>query len=385
MTAGLFRKALAYWSDRGFVRTVGATARYCAERFEERCETVGQMLDWDRGRGYPLATRLRAARLGLSAHAYLWLGLDDPGADPDRYLKSVDPIRRLNHRHIVPLHNKYTFQSMTGPYLPAVPELYGIVDEGVFRPCETTENDLLAVLEQVGQLVLKPARGGKGTGVHFLERTEAGLTLNGDRVTQSTIRDRLAGLDEYLVTEFVHQHDYAATIFPDATNTLRIYSVFDRRDDRAEVFRAVHRFGSEASAPTDNWSRGGYCVPVDVETGRMRRLLLVDGPTRSALERHPATDATVEGVTVPHWDAVRELVREAATLHRYAPLVGWDIVVTADGPVLIEANARPSKELLQLEQGVLDDPTFQALFDREWPSTVGDPTAGVEASSDTDY
>jgi len=385
MTTGLLRKALDYWSGRGLVRTVGATARYCGERFEERCETIGRMIDWDRGRGYPLETRLQAARLGLSAHAYLWLGLDDSGANPDRYLKSVDPIRRLNHRHIVPLHNKYTFQLLTEPHLPALPELYGIVDEGVFRPQATTEDDLLAVLEQVGQLVLKPARGGKGTGVDFLEWAEGELVLNGDRVAPSALRDRLAGLDEYLVTEFIQQHDYAAAIFPDATNTLRVYSVFDRRTDEAEVFRAVHRFGSTSSAPTDNWSRGGYCVPVDVETGRLKRLLLVDGPTRSALERHPATGATVEGVTVPHWDAVCELVREAATLHRYAPLVGWDVVVTADGPVLIEANARPSKELLQLEQGVLDDPTFQALFDREWPSTAGGPTAGVEAASDTDY
>jgi hypothetical protein len=375
MSPGLVRKAFDYWSGRGFVRTVGATARYCGERFEERCERAAQMLEWDRGRGYPLQTRLAAARLGLSAHSYLWLGLDDPGADPDRYLRSVDPIRRLNHRHVVPLHNKYTFQLLTEPHLPALPELYGVIDEGVFRPHAAAEDDVLAVLERVGRLVLKPTRGGKGDGVDFLDRTEDGLVLNGDPVNRPTLRDRLGGLDEYLVTEFVEQHDYAATIFPDATNTLRVHTVFDRRTDEADVVRVVHRFGSTSSAPTDNWSRGGYCVPVDAETGRLKRLLLVDGPTRSALERHPATGATIEGVTVPYWERVRELVREAAALHRYAPLIGWDIVVTADGPVLIEANARPSKELLQLERGLLDDPTFQALFDREWPATVGDPTA----------
>lgn len=362
MAPGLLRKTLGYYADHGLARTVGATARYCGERFEERCDTLGRMLDWDRGRGYPLRTRLRAARLGLSAHSYLWLGLDDPDSDPGQYLRSVEPIRRLNHRHVVPLHNKYTFQLMTEPELPVLPELYGLIDEGVFRPRTADEDDPLAVLERVGKLVLKPTRGGKGTGVRFLERTPDGPVLNGDRVERSVLRDRLAGLDEYLVTEFVRQHDYAATIFPDATNTLRIYSVFDRRTDEAEVFRAVHRLGSEASVPTDNWSRGGYCAPVDVETGRLRPLLLVDGSTRSALERHPATGATVEGVAVPHWEAVRELVREAATLHRYAPLVGWDVVVTADGPVLIEANARPSKELLQLEDGVLNDPRFQALM-----------------------
>lgn len=385
MTPGLLRKALDYWSGRGFVRTVGAAARYCGERFEERCETIGRMLEWDRGRGYPLETRLRAARLGLSAHSYLWMRLDDPGADPETYLKSGDHIRRLNHRHIVPLHNKYTFQLLTEPHLPALPELYGVVDEGVFRPQAATEDDLFTVLERVDKLILKPVRGAKGAGVQVLGRTGEGLVLDGDPVDRSAVRDRLTGLDEYLVTEFVEQHDYAATIFPDATNTLRLHSVFDRQTGEAEVFRALHRFGSEASAPTDNWSRGGYCVPVDIATGRLKRLLLVDGATRSARERHPVTGAQVAGVTVPHWEQVCELVREAARLHRYAPLVGWDIAVTADGPVLIEANARPSKVGLQFESGLLDDPTFQALFDREWPSTAGDPTAGIEAASDTDY
>ncbi len=281
MAPGLLRKALDYHADHGLARTVGATARYCGERFEERCDTVGRMLDWDRGRGYPLRTRLRAARLGLSAHSYLWLGLDDPDADPDRYLKSVEPIRRLNHRHVVPLHNKYTFQLLTEPELPVLPELYGLIDGGVFRPRAADEDDPLAVLDRVGKLVLKPTRGGKGTGVLFLDRTPDGPTLNGDHVARSTLRERLAGLDEYLVTEFVRQHDYAATIFPDATNTLRIYSVFDRRTDEAEVFRAVHRLGSEASAPTDNWSRGataprstsrpGGCDPCCWSTARHGR------------------------------------------------------------------------------------------------------------------
>jgi hypothetical protein len=172
----------------------------------------------------------------------------------------------------------------------------------------------------------------------------------------------LADLDGYLVTEFVSQHPYAADIYPGATNTIRLYSIVDPETGAASVLQATHRFGSSDSEPTDNWSRGGYCAPIDVETGRIKRLNVLDGCHRKRLECHPETDARVAGVTVSFWEAVRALVRTVAELHYQAPLVGWDVVVGEAGPVLIEGNARPDPDLLQMERGVLTDPRARRLL-----------------------
>jgi hypothetical protein len=171
------------------------------------------------------------------------------------------------------------------------------------------------------------------------------------------------------VTEFVRQHAYADAIFPDATNTLRVHSIVDPETGTPAIFRPVHRFGSAESAPTDNGSRGGYVAPVDERTGEIGRLVVLDDPPRSRPERHPETGCVVRGVTVPYWEDVRELVRDAADLHGQAPLVGWDVVVTGDGPVLIEGNARPSPILLQLERGLFEDRRMRRLFGRDGEDT----------------
>jgi hypothetical protein len=218
------------------------------------------------------------------------------------------------------------------------------------------------VLARNERLVLKPRAGSKGDGVHIVEWSDEGFSVDGRPVQRVDVESLVDGLDDYIATEFVTQHAYADSIYRDATNTLRVFSIVDPETGEAGVLRAAHRFGSAASAPTDNWSRGGYCAPVDVDIGRVGRLVTLEDPPRSRHERHPETGERVEGVTVPYWEEVRELVRTVADLHSQAPLVGWDIAVGEAGPVLIEGNERPGKELLQLERGIFEDPRARHLL-----------------------
>lgn len=363
----LLARGLNFYSDHGAIRTIGVGAKFCGTEIAHLCGRIGQMRERDRGRGYPLRLRLRAARHGLSAHAYLWLGLGDADVDADRYLTTVDPIRDLNGGHIIPIHDKYTFQLLTEPYVGSLPALYGTLDGGEFAaPREPRRNaGLFDVLEREGAVVLKPTTGKKGHGIYVLERSGGGFLVNDRPADRAEVADLAAGLDGYIVTEFVRQHAYAASIFPDATNTLRVFSIVDPDTGAPRVLRATHRFGSAESAPTDNWSRGGYCAPVDVGTGELGHLVHLDGSRRSKVEEHPESGNRVRGVTVPYWDEVCRLVRDAAILHGQAPFVGWDVVVSEDGPILLEGNARPGRVLLQLERGVFEDESVRRLLDAD--------------------
>ena len=188
--------------------------------------------------------------------------------------------------------------------------------------------------------------------------TSGALGPGDDRDTVP-VTELVAARDGVLVTAFVEQADYAAQIYPETTNTVRIHSLVDPETGTVELLRASHRFGSAASAPTDNWSQGGYTAPVDVESGELRPLIALDEPPRSRLDCHPETGERVAGRSVPHWDALRTLVREAALVHRPAPFIGWDVAVTPSGPILLEANARPSVVGLQLTAGLLRNPLLR--------------------------
>lgn len=354
------RGVRSFYAEKGLIRTIGAGAGFCGREIQRRCERLDWILASDRGRGYPLSVRVEAARHGFSAHQYLWLGLDD--ADPDPYLSSSKPYRDVNDEHIHHLHDKYVFRLITEPRGEFLPDLFGTIDNGQFSTEGSDTDDLGALLSSETRLVLKPSTGYKGRGVIVLEWTDGTVLLNGSEPAADTVSGVISPLDGYLVTEFVHQHDYAETIFPDATNTIRLHTIIDPETGDIDVIRPSHRFGSDASAPTDNWAQGGYPTPVDVETGELRRAITLDDPPRSRLDRHPDTGAQVAGVQVPHWNEVCDLVRSAADVHRYIPFVGWDVVVTADGPVLIEGNPRPTVVGLQLEDGILADPRFRKLL-----------------------
>lgn len=357
------QKGADYLTEYGTIRTIGAVAAFCGNEINKGCRRLHQIYEWDRGKGYTLGLRARAVRRGFSAHSYLWLGLDT--ANSDLYLNSTEPFSKLNAGYIVPIHNKYTFQLLTEPYIDALPALYGRLDSGEFRtgPSAQQYEGVFDVLERVQHLVLKPVTGGKGSGIYVVCRDGGGIVVNGRQTRDSDFAERIAELDEYLVTEFINQHTYAESIFPDATNTLRIFSIIDPDTGEARILRAVHRFGSKESAPTDNWSQNGYCAPIDVESGSIKRLIVLEGLSRSKLEQHPETDARIKGIKIPYWTEVCDLVRAAADLHRQAPIVGWDIAVSDSGPILIEGNARPGKELLQLERGILEDSRVRRLLD----------------------
>jgi hypothetical protein len=367
MTVGaLLRKGYGIYSRNGAVRAVGIVAGFCGRRVDDRCRWLAKIRERDRGKSYPLRLRLRAARRGRSAHMYRFMGLDDADANVDRYLTDGS-VGELNEGYITPFHDKYAFQLSTEPYLDGLPTMHGLLDGGELTAplAPRSGGDLFALLERVGTLVVKPRTGGKGAGVHVLARRETEWLVDGDPTTAAALSTLVAGLEEYVVTEFVEQHPYADAVFPDATNTLRVHSLLDPETGEPSVFRPVHRFGSAVSAPTDNGSRGGYVAPVDEETGEVGRLIVLDGLVRSRPARHPETGSRVQGVAVPYWEEVRELIREAAALHRPAPFVGWDVVVTRDGPVVLEGNARPSPVLLQLERGLFEDRRVRRLFGRE--------------------
>ena len=97
----------------------------------------------------------------------------------------------------------------------------------------------------------------------------------------------LAPLRRYLITEFVVQAPYAASIYPHTTNMVRILTLWDLAVGRPFLAAAVHRFGTARSAPVDNWHGGwgGLSARIDLDSG-------VLGPGRRSPTRAAASAGT---------------------------------------------------------------------------------------------
>jgi len=149
----------------------------------------------------------------------------------------------------------------------------------------------------------------------------------------------------------------AQEIFPDAANTVRILTFWDYERNKPYIADAIHRFGTEKSAPVDNFGSGGLSVGIDLDTGELRRG--ATKPTSAMMEwhsKHPNTGNLIEGVEIPNWNHLCSSICEIAQQFSEVPMVGWDILVTDGGFVVLEGNAKdPDFKMMQMHRPLLRD------------------------------
>jgi hypothetical protein len=85
-----------------------------------------------------------------------------------------------------------------------------------------------------------------------------------------------------------------------------------------------------------------FAAAIDLESGRLQ-VMTGDKPECLSqwYERHPVTGVEVVGRLVPCWDQVVALAEQAHRVASDRVLVGWDIAVTPQGPMLLEGNSYP--------------------------------------------
>lgn len=283
----------------------------------------------------------------------------------DRYLSDLEYRRlgRLGRPYGDGLDNKLLFHALlSGVDEPLLPTVHGLVRDGRFVDLPWFE--CIGSVEELREratdepLVCKPVTAAKGDGVRVLDWKGGTLRIDGNPVEPGDVRSALASDRDLLLTEHVTQAQYAAQIYPDTTNTVRMLTMVDPRTEEPFVGSAVHRFGTAESGRVDNWSRGGVSAGIEPRTGELgpavREADPEDGTTRW-MDTHPDTDARITGTVLPAWDRIRETILEVAA--RYAglwPHVGWDVVVTDDeGSIRILEGERRSVDADQQAHGPL--------------------------------
>jgi len=87
----------------------------------------------------------------------------------------------------------------------------------------------------------------------------------------------------------------------------------------------------------DNYSGGGLIAGVSLEEGRLGSAVSKSRP--DGLDVHPDSGASIRGFGVPQWAEAKRLAIAAHEEFKSLPSIGWDIAITAAGPVLVEGNS----------------------------------------------
>lgn len=323
-------------------------------------------------------------------------GLNREGRDPTDFVsynvyEAVIRPALNDERSRVLTDNKWVFYRHVAPHGIPIPKTlalldqkYGMTWDGL--PCTSVEQ-LEAVLRQrpPQTLVIKPAGGIQGQSVLVYKEIdhETGLARSATGQTDDYLQAirrlptvEFRGGSGYVVQSQVKQHPTLATINPHTSNTVRVVTHM-KDDGTIQVPFAVARFGRQGNM-VDNWASGGISVGIRVANGEMGRGLIKPKHGGRWVDAHPDTGVGFAGTEVPKWKETVELCKRAARLFPGVRSIGWDVIVTDDGPVILEANEEWDLIMVQVhtdgwlaQEGVRSD--FESLgidLPREIPGAM---------------
>lgn len=320
----------------------------------------------------PLGFKVAAWRQGF--HAGHLAVYDPAGVARGEYL--TDYARHHRCEHINPLpalfNNKLLLQRLLADRGIAQSELIALVSRreivadplGDARRVEAAELEG-RLLAEGGRYIVKPQIGSFGSEVLLVEARDGRLVARKGRATRPFALRGVRPVS--LVERAVEQHAFWQALSPYSVNTMRILTMWTPGDSDPFVARAVQRVGTEDTLPTDNWSGGGVCARVDLDTGELgvgRVNPSQSGRKDLPYTHHPDTGAPITGLVLPYWGRIKCAVLAAARSLPYANYVGWDVAVDASGtPLVIEGNSNTSVDLLQVHGGLLVDPAIRRFYE----------------------
>ncbi|MGF2949661.1 sugar-transfer associated ATP-grasp domain-containing protein [Microbacterium alcoholitolerans] len=267
------------------------------------------------------------------------------------YLSEFDWYRSrwINEPFDAMLNNKIVCSEMLERHI-SVPPIYFIKNKGRLvshgdAPPVRVVADTVPTLQDVGSMFLKPLAAGKGKGVRRLDAADGEFWIDRVPSSKEQVLQLLQREDGWFLSGAVEQHPDLAAIYEHTTNTIRLITM-RMSDGTAKIFFAVLRMGTAATVPVDNGSRGGLVSRIDLDTGTLSeaRTLWSHG----VFTAHPDSNATIQGARVPLWDEVKESVLRAVDAVPYLQFIAWDILVTPDGPCVIEANTSSGVNIIQI-------------------------------------
>jgi len=247
-----------------------------------------------------------------------------------------------DRRYIGMLMNKYIFSRVFA-------EFYG-------RRCalaSDADGDLLRrMAEGSGYVVYKPNCKGMGKGIRILpvtteEETQAALSC-------------IRSVGNGIVEEYICQHEALGELYPRAVSVVRFYSVCSPQGNFlfAPVLTVAHE------NDISNGCQDALTSIADIRTGEVLTHA-VDQNEMVDYETHPVTGKAFRGVKIPYWEETIAMLRRAVPLAGRISNIGWDVAVTREGPVLVEANTIPGFTTAQYSGfwQVTDGYGYQPLFD----------------------
>ncbi|MBS9767580.1 MAG: hypothetical protein KGV44_08575 [Flavobacteriaceae bacterium] len=284
---------------------------------------------------------------------YFLYGLDLKSRKPSDYLAYTETrvLRNiLNFRQRESMKTFYTFNYLPlcrdkfvfGQYAKSLniphPETIALVTNGMISWMDRDSldyEDLITLKDRNLEAFCKVTTGENGQGAFLLKIDEGNFFINNKEVTYEKVREYFADTN-YILQEKMMNHKAIRDIYPNAVNTIRLVTVIHE----GEIVVALPPFlrtGSNGNV-VDSAFSGGVLIGITRDGYLTDWAIRKMGDKLIYKEKHPDTGTVFAGLKIPYYD---EMIETAKRFHSYyygIPSMGWDIAITEDGPVFLEAG-----------------------------------------------
>lgn len=184
------------------------------------------------------------------------------------------------------------------------------------------------------QFICKPVGGSQGQGIKVFHVNDNLEDIYNEIIAEYS--------DGYMLEDWINQHEVLSNIYPNAVNCLRIITVFD--GVKNNLLTGGVTFDTETEIA--NGSQPSIIAPVDMQTGKIYKPAATF--FSECYDKHPTTNSQILGVQLPYWDEIKDMLNMAGRIVKNVRYIGWDVAITPDGPVIIEANTTPGYKYYQI-------------------------------------
>lgn len=153
--------------------------------------------------------------------------------------------------------------------------------------------------------------------------------------------------DKYdLMENEIKNIDSIAAYNPTSLNTMRILTIHS--SNAFNILMACLRIGAKGNK-VDNISCGGSSSLIDLNTGCLCTPFVANAYRKIPTTQEGWVENPLMGKDrkIPYWDETIDMIKKAAMKVPEIHVVGWDVAITVDGPILIEGNESCDTAVMQ--------------------------------------
>ena len=216
---------------------------------------------------------------------------------------------------------------------------------------ESSFEEFKAFISNKDAIIAKPVDLACGRKV---EKVKLDNSINLEELYNSLLQN-----EQYLLEDYIIQHSELSKLYPSAVNTLRIVTV-TKNNTVNIMFRSI-RMGNSGNV-VDNFNHGGLFTTIEPDGIIQKPAVDKSG---NIYKSHPYTNVNIIGFKVPFFEEAIEYVKEMALTIPEVGYVGWDIAITSNGPLVVEANPFPGHDIYQSKIHMNEDGTgMKKVFDK---------------------